>query len=135
MRLQLCIASLLLMVASVSASADQFTPVIASTLTQDARPVPGTDGRWHFVYELVVTNTRPTLATLNKISVVDGSHESSVLASYERTELISRLRTMAGTPVKDASIPYNESRLFLINFAVDAMYRVLDPRIRGARVG
>ena len=129
MRQQLCFASFLLLVlVSVCASADQFTPVIASTLTQDARPIPGTDGRWHIVYELVITNTRPTLATLKKISVVDGSLASNVLASYEGTELVSRLRTMGGAAVKDATIPYSESRLFLINFSLDESAKV-PPRL------
>lgn len=118
MRRQLFLCSWLLLALATASAADHFTPVIASTLTLDARPVPGTDGRWHLVYELVITNTNPTPATLQKIVVVAGGDQSTILASYEGKELVSRLHTMAGDHVKDANFSYSESRLFLIDFSV-----------------
>jgi hypothetical protein len=69
-----CLMAALLLVlpaAGQKSSPDQFTPVIVSPLTGSTRLFPGTDGKYHVVYELVVTNTKPTPATLKKVEVLD----------------------------------------------------------------
>src|SRR5690348_16352712 len=73
---------------------DELTTLIASPLTANTRPVLGTDGRLHLLYELVLTNTSPTTATPKKIEVLDGSKSTKTLASYQGEELFSHLRTM-----------------------------------------
>jgi len=73
---------IVLLCAHASSRSDQFTPLVVSPLTTNAQPFHGTDGRVHLVYELVLTNTSPTPATLKKIEVVDGSNPSKTLASY-----------------------------------------------------
>lgn len=37
-------------------SVDQFTPVLASPVAPKSAPAPGTDGKYHVVYELLLTN-------------------------------------------------------------------------------
>ena len=98
---------------------DQFTPLVASPLTASATPFPGTDGRLHIVYELVLTNTSPTPASLQKIEVVDAANPATVLASYSGQQLLACLRTTAATPVQSPTIEFNGTRLFLISVTMD----------------
>jgi Peptidase family M23 len=128
--LRCLIAALLLVLpaAGQKSSPDQFTPVIVSPLTGSTRPFPGTDGKYHVVYELVVTNTKPTPATLKKVEVLDarsqGVQSTAVVASYEGDALVSRLRTLANTPVNSPEIEFGGTRLFLIDLTFDARAQV-----------
>ena len=108
---------------------DQFTPVVVSPLTGSTQPFPGTDGKYHVVYELVVTNTKPTPATLKKVEVLDarsqgGTNSTAVIASYEGDALVSRVRTLANTPASSPEIEFNGTRLFLIDLTFDARAQV-----------
>ncbi len=97
---------------------DQFTPVVVSALTSTATPVLGTDNKQHIVYELVLTNTNATQATLNKVSVLDGSESGKVLASFEGADLLPRLRMAIGGPSKTADIEQGGTRVFLIDISL-----------------
>jgi hypothetical protein len=107
---------------------DQFTSVVVSTLTGSTQPFLGTDGKYHVVYELVVTNTKPTPATLKKVEVLDagsqGRDSTTVIASYEGDALVSRVRTLANTPANSPEIEFNGTRLFLIDLTFDASAQV-----------
>src|SRR4029077_13886582 len=81
--------------AETGASGDVFTPVIASTLSPEAHPIRGTDGAYHVVYELQLTNTKLVPATIQKIEVLAGSTGSQVIASFSDAALLKRLRTLA----------------------------------------
>src|SRR5438046_9015693 len=70
-----------------SSRADQITPEIASALTPNTQPYHGTDGRYHVVYELALTNAMPTPATLQKIELHDPRHTSPVVAAYTAADL------------------------------------------------
>jgi hypothetical protein len=109
------LASLLAVVLALnSASADVFTPVIASTLSLEAHPIRGTDGAYHVVYELLLTNTKSFPATIRSIDVLAGASGSEVITSFSGGDLLSRLRTLAPEPAKDAIIEPNAARLFYI---------------------
>ncbi len=97
---------------------DKFTPLVASTLTRDARPFPGTDGKTHLVYELLLTNATATLATLQKIEVVDASNPPNILAAFSGKDLIARLRTPGAAPVDSADVGAGQTRLVLIDFTL-----------------
>ena len=97
---------------------DQFTPVVVSAFTANARPFLGTDARVHIVYELIVTNTNPTPATPQKIEVLDASDPSKVLASYCGQELLLRLRTTGGSAAAGPTIECNGTRLVLIDLSL-----------------
>jgi hypothetical protein len=114
---------LLSVIAILSANAtsrpDQFTPLVVSALTKNTRPFHGTDGRVHLVYELVLTNTSPTPATLKKIEVLDGSNPSKALASYDGRGLLLCLRTTGRLTAEIPTIEFNSTRLFLIDLSLD----------------
>jgi len=105
--------------AQAARTQDQFTPLVASTLTANVRPFFGTDEKTHLVYELVLTNASATPATLQKIGVVDSSNLSVTLASFSGADLLSRLRTPGAAPVTTLTIEASETRLLLIDFALD----------------
>jgi len=100
--------------AEAGASGDVFTPVIASTLSSVAHPIRGTDGIYHVVYELQLTNTKLVPAMIQKIEVLTGSIGSQVITSFSDAELVKRLRTLAPQPATDATIEPNAGRLFYI---------------------
>ena len=100
--------------AEAGAVGDVFTPVIASTLSSEAHPIRGTDGAYHVVYELQLTNTKSLPATIQKIEVLRGSTGSQVITSFSDAELVKRLRTLAPQPATDATIEPNGARLFYI---------------------
>lgn len=118
----LCLRIILLITFAVclSSANDRFTPVVISPLTSTATPVLGTDGQQHIVYELVITNTNATTATLNKVSVLDASGKGKVIASFEGDALLSRLRMMIGGAAKTTSIEQSATRLFLIDISLPA---------------
>jgi Peptidase family M23 len=126
-----CLMAALLLVlpaAGQKSAPDQFTPVIVSPLTGSTRPFPGTDGKYHVVYELVVTNTKPTPATLKKVEVLNarsqGVQSTAVIVSYEGAALLSRLRTLANTPANSPEIEFGGTRLFLIDLTFDAQAQI-----------
>ena len=108
-------ASLLALVLALNpASADVFTPVIASTLSPEAHPIRGTDGAYHVVYELLLTNTKSLPASIQKIEVLAGANGSQIITSFSDAEVVKRLRTLAPQPAIDAMIEPNAARLFYI---------------------
>jgi Peptidase family M23 len=109
-----------LLPANVNSRSDVFTPLVASALATNVRPFHATDGRQHFVYELVLTNSNSTPATLKKIEVVDASTPSKVLANYEGQDLLKHLRATNSTAAENPTIDLNGSRIFMIDFTMDA---------------
>jgi len=107
-------------VTSGNAAEEVYTPVVASALNAGTRPVMGTDGKQHLVYELVLTNASRIVATLQKIEVVDAKDPAKVLATFEGAGLIAHLHNTGNMPVEKAEIPFNETRLALLNFSVAA---------------
>ena len=111
---------LILLAGRAHSQYDDWTPLVALPLTANSRAFPGTDGKWHIVYELVLTNASVTPATVQRIDVVEASSPSRILASYEGSELLAHLRTTANIPAANAMIEFNGTRLFLIDIALKA---------------
>lgn len=96
---------------------DAFTPVVVTPIGTHHVAVLGTDGRYHVVYELELTNTKPAAATIKQIDVVDAGAPSHVIASYSGQDLLGSLRTLQPVPADNAVIPANASRLFYVELA------------------
>ena len=105
-------------------AADQFTPVIISPHVPKTRPVLGTDGKYHVVYELACTNTKPVTATLQKIEILDDRNPSEVIATYTGGALLARLRTLGNTTAGTPEIEFNGTRLFLIHLTFASRAKV-----------
>jgi Peptidase family M23 len=93
---------------------DVFTPVIASTIAPETWPVRGTDGVYHVVYELQLTNTKSVPAVIHRVDVVDAADHSKTIASVSGEDVIKRMRTLAPAPASDATITPSTGRLFYI---------------------
>ena len=94
-----------------------FTPVTVTPIGTHHVAVPGTDGVYHVVYELELTNTKPAAATIERIDVLDADSPSRVIASYSGEKLLGSLRTLMPMPADNAVIPTNASRLFYVELA------------------
>ena len=114
------------------ASGDIFTPIIASTLSPEAHPIRGTDGAYHVVYELLLTNTKSLPATVRSIDVLAGTSGPEIITSFSGAALLKRLRTLAPEPAKDAIVEANAARLFYIELTFgDAAHipKILEHRL------
>ena len=77
---------------------DAFTPVIAATVGDETAPVLGSDGQWHVVYELLLTNANAVPATIDRIDVLDDDDQERVLYSLTGDDLAERERVLSGRP-------------------------------------
>src|SRR5215472_16273578 len=116
------VVSLLLLSLSVfsAAAEDQFTPLLASALNGNTQVFPGTDGRQHVVYELIIINANATPATLQKVEVVPPAYPTRPIATYQGGELLVHLRSTANTAAANPEIELNGVRVFLIHLALPA---------------
>ncbi|WP_308466291.1 M23 family metallopeptidase [Rathayibacter soli] len=103
-----------------------YTAVTVTQLGAPTLPFKGTDGKYHVVYDLLLTNASRASATLEKVQVVDEAHRSTVVASFSGTQLVdptceygncNRLRTLPSSPAPDTSIPPQQSRALLVGYS------------------
>ena len=106
----------------------QWTSVVMSPLTAQAETVLGVDGKYHAVYELEVMNTSPVIATLKQVVVLDGRDQDRVLATYEGSGLLTRLRTLNNREASTPAIELNGTRLVLVDVAFDSR-EAIPPRL------
>lgn len=114
-----------------------FTPIVGSIVGDESAPVLGTDGSFHVVYELWLTNARQVPATIDTLEVVDFDDQSRVLASFTGAELAvaqlsvrpreSRIEPDGETLVADdPELEPNESMLAFIELTFDDESEVPD---------
>ena len=97
-----------------------FTPVTASLIGDDSEgAVKGTDGRYHVVYELLLTNAKAVPATLEAVEVLDAGNGATVLRR-EGDELVALVRTLDARPAEDAALPPNQSRMVYLTVSFDS---------------
>jgi hypothetical protein len=123
--------------------ADAYTPVVVRPLSASTFPFLGSDGKYHVVYDLELTNGGPVPATVDTIDVVDAHDPQRVVTSYSGTALIdpncpvgdcNRLRRLPAARAADTTIPSQESRALFVDFSVDtpdAAPRAVLHRFRG----
>src|SRR5262245_4167265 len=105
---------------------DAFTPVVARFVGHDTAPVKGSDGRWHVVYELWITNTRAQPATVERIEVLDYDHRDRVVGSLEGDALRGATRELSLAPAADMSLVPNASKLLFVELGFDDATTVPD---------
>jgi peptidase M23-like protein len=100
---------------------DAYTSVTVRVLGPPTFPFPGTDRKYHVVYELELQNTARVPATIRKLEILDAFDPSHVIASYSGATLVDRLRGLPARKVDDPIIPPQESRLLFVDFAFDSL--------------
>ena len=77
---------------------------------------------------LEVMNTSPVIATLKQVVVLDGRDQDRVLATYEGSGLLTRLRTLNNREASTPAIELNRTRLVLVDVAFDSR-EAIPPRL------
>lgn len=97
---------------------DEFTAVLGSFVGGETSPVKGTDGRWHVVYELWMTNGKQVPASIGTIEVLDYDDPKRLLASLEGGALdVTQLSTL---PRENADLRPNEALLVYVDLEFDS---------------
>jgi murein DD-endopeptidase MepM/ murein hydrolase activator NlpD len=100
-----------------------WTPVVVTVVSPLTSAVRGTDGKYHVVYELELTNAKQDTATVNSVSVVDAGHPHHAIITYRGSKLLAHLHTLAPsgeTPLTNTNILFNESRLLFVELAFNS---------------
>lgn len=123
--------------------ADEFTAVIGRTVGPEMAPVYASDGHWHLVYELLLTNAKQVPATIDSIEVLDANDTGRVLKLITAKEVAaetvqlsgrSRLEPDSSTLEGDLVLDPNESTVLFIEIEFDERTDVPDAivhRLRG----
>ncbi len=99
-----------------SASGIGATPVVANLVPQRAIvPVLGSDGRWHAMYELLLTNSVTKPATLSAVTIVDPAGGRKLLTIGAEQMVAEDLKRLDRNPVKQATIPPEASRVLYVS--------------------
>ncbi|MCW2954178.1 MAG: Peptidase [Conexibacter sp.] len=85
-------------VAAVGAPGVAFTPLAGSTLSRPTA-VEATDGRYHIAYELLLTNTSPLPARVERVEVRD-ARTGRTLSTLSGAALTANINPVAGTPAQ-----------------------------------
>ena len=90
-----------------AAGADRldFAPIVSTVLTTPT-PVKGTDGRFHIVYEVVLTNNTPVTLAVESLEVRD-TRTRKALASLSGPALAANMGPLAGPAANDPNDPSN----------------------------
>lgn len=105
---------------------EAFTPVVARFLGEPTTAVKGSDGRWHVVYELWLSNTRPVPATIERLDVLDYDRQDRVVGSFADDALKAVTRELSAAPATDLTLAPNASKLVLLALVFDQKRAVPD---------
>lgn len=108
-----------------------YTPVLVQQLGAPTMPFKGSDGKYHILYDLQLTNAAATVpADIQKVEVVDGADSKTVLATLSGTAFVdptctygdcNRLRTLPSRPAVDTVIPPQQARALLVEIVLDSL--------------
>ncbi len=97
------------------------TPVIATLVPQkQIVPVRGSDGRYHAMYELLLTNTVSRAAKLKSVTVLDAASDRRVLRIGAKEMVAGDLHMLDRNPVKDTSVPAGQARVLFVSVAFES---------------
>lgn len=105
---------------------DQFTAVLTRYIGNETAPVKGTDGLWHVVYELWLTNGKQVPATINKIEVLNFDDQQEVIKTLVGKELLASMFQLSTEPATDTVLEPNESLLEYVELAFAEKHQIPD---------
>ena len=94
-----------------------FTPIIASFVAKP-RPVLGSDGKYHLVYELQLTNATPLTWQIKSLEVLNAADHGQVFKVYSGDAVKPDNQIIPGKIPSD-SLEGGETSVFFITFSVD----------------
>jgi hypothetical protein len=103
----------------LSKTDNEFTPLVMSVLSTPI-PVKGSDGRFHLVYELLVTNAYKLDFEVVSVEVLDGDRDEKVLTSFSGQE-VSNIMQLVGTRAAINSLKPGQAGVIFMTFSVNTM--------------
>lgn len=103
----------------VDSAQNVFTPIIASFVTKP-HPVLGSDGKYHLVYELQLTNANPFTWQINSLEVLNADNHDQVYAIFSGDTVKPNNQIMPGRIPSD-TLKRGETSIFFITFSVDSI--------------
>lgn len=106
----------------ITSSESQFTPIVSSLLTKP-NPVLGSDGRYHFVYELKVTNATGLTWIINSLEIVEGNSPTNIFATFSGDEITKKMEIL-GTGSLTNQLEPSQSALIFLTFSVESIENI-----------
>jgi len=100
---------------------DQFTPIVSSLLTIP-NPVIASDGRYHLVYELLLTNASSLPWKINSVDIMDGCSED-VFSNFSGEKIDQKLELL-GTKASANTLQPGQSALTFLTFSVESFENI-----------
>jgi murein DD-endopeptidase MepM/ murein hydrolase activator NlpD len=97
---------------------NDFTPIIISFLTEP-HPILGSDGKYHLVYELQLTNATSFTWQINSVEVLNADNHEQILAVFSGDSVTPNNQIIPGRIPSD-TLAKSEPSVFFITFSVDS---------------
>jgi murein DD-endopeptidase MepM/ murein hydrolase activator NlpD len=98
---------------------NEFTPIVVSLVTEP-HPVLGSDGKYHLVYELQLTNANSFTWLINSIEVLNADDHNQVFALFSGDSVTPNNQIIPGRIPSD-TLARSETSVFFITFSVDIL--------------
>lgn len=98
---------------------NEFTPIVASFVTEP-HPVLGSDGKYHLVYELQLTNANPFTWQINSVEVLNAEDHGQAFAAFSGDTVTPNNQIIPGR-IPSETLEGGETSAFFINFSVDSL--------------
>lgn len=107
---------------NIDSGKDTFTPLLIEFLTEPV-PFTGSDGKFHLVYEMQITNAVPLSFEFNSLEVLNAINQDEVLAEFSGNNVMNSLQIIPGR-IPTNLIEGGTSAIFFINFSVDSLNNI-----------
>ena len=96
---------------------NEFTPIVVSLVTEP-HPVLGSEGKYHLVYELQLTNANSFTWLINSVEVLNAEDHNQIFAEFSGETVTPNNQIIPGRIPSD-TIARGETSVFFITFSVD----------------
>lgn len=101
---------------------NEFTPIIVSFVTEP-HPVLGSDGKYHLVYELQLTNANSFTWLIKSLEVLNAENHDQVFAAFSGDTITPNNQIIPGRIPSD-TMARGETSVFFITFSVDNLNEI-----------
>lgn len=101
---------------------NEFTPIISSFVTKP-HPVLGSDGKYHLVYELQLTNATSFTWLINSLEVLNADNHEQMYAVFSGDTVTPNNQIMPGR-IPSETLGGGETSIFFITFSVDSVEEI-----------